>query len=114
MPAPIKAACHPNLYANGGIIAGATNAPTLAPELKMLVANALSRFGNQRAAALIAEGKFPDSPKPSSDRAVRNPVQLPTSACAAAATLHAAMDTVYPIFVPNRSTNQPKPSKPMP
>src|SRR6516164_1288557 len=98
MPAPINAACQPNLYARGGIIAGATNAPTFAPELKMLVANARSRFGNQRAAALMAEGKFPDSPNPRSDRAVRNPATFPTSACAAAAMLHAAIETVYPIL----------------
>ena len=75
------------------MIAGATSAPTLVPALKMLVANARSRFGNHSATALIADGKLPASPRPRAARAVMNPPKLPTSACAAAAMLHAMMDT---------------------
>ena len=76
-----------------GTIAGATIAPTFAPELNSAVANARSRLGNQWATALIDDGKFPPSPRPSATRAAMNPFTLPTSACAAAARLHAAIET---------------------
>src|SRR5580765_6499312 len=100
MPAATNVDCQPNLNASHGITAGAINAPALVPALKMLVANARSRFGNHNATDFIADGKFPDSPSPSAARAVINPPTLPTRACPAAATLHAAMETAYPIFVP--------------
>src|ERR1700677_2005087 len=96
----------------GGMIAGARSAPTFDPELNMLVAKARSLFGNHSAVALMAEGKFPPSLSPSAILAARKPVKLMTRACAIAARLHAAMDIAYPILVPNRSTNQPKPRRP--
>ena len=52
----------------------------MVPALKMLVAKARSRFGNQSATALMAEGKLPASPRPNAERAVMNPLKLPTSA----------------------------------
>ena len=39
-------------------------APTFVPELKIAVASARSRFGNQSATALIAAGKLPPSLTP--------------------------------------------------
>ena len=44
------------------------------------------------ATALIAEGKFPPSPRPSANRATKNPFTLPTSACDIAARLQAAIE----------------------
>src|ERR1039457_1827454 len=79
MPAATKQDCQPNRYAIHGMMAGAISAPALVPALKMLVANARSRFGNQSATALIAEGKLPASPRPSAERAVMNPPKLPTT-----------------------------------
>ncbi len=48
--------------ASTGIVRGAANAPIVAPALKIAVASALSFFGKYSAVALIAAGKFPDSP----------------------------------------------------
>ncbi len=76
-----------------GMVAGATIAPTFAPELKMAVAKARSRCGNQHATALIAAGKLPPSLKPSATRAVKKPPIDPTRACAAAERLQAAMES---------------------
>ena len=66
-PITTNAARQPQAPAMTGTIAGATIAPTLAPELNSAVANARSRFGNQCATALIDDGKFPPSPRPSAD-----------------------------------------------
>ena len=67
-------------------MAGATIAPTFVPALNRLVANARSRLGNQRATALIDDGKFPPSLRPRAARARLNPDTEETSACAAAAS----------------------------
>ena len=48
---------------------GAMMAPTFVPELNTAVAVARSRLGNQRATALIADGKLPPSPRPRATRA---------------------------------------------
>ncbi len=45
-------------------------------------------------------------------RAAKKPFTLPTSACAMAARLQAAMETAYPILVPTRSISAPKASRP--
>src|SRR5207249_10016418 len=92
-PAARKVDCQPKVKAIQGMIAGAISAPAFVPELKMLVAKARSRLGNQSATAFMAEGKLPDSPSPRAARAEMNPPTLPTSACAAADTLQAVMDT---------------------
>ncbi len=57
-----KAASQPNRVAISDTVTGATSAPTVAPALKMLVANPLSFFGKNSAVALTAAGKFPASP----------------------------------------------------
>ena len=44
------------------------------------------------ATALMADGKFPPSPRPSAKRAAKKPFTLPTSACDIAARLQAAME----------------------
>ena len=110
-PAARKGDCHPNERAIHGTMAGAIIAPTFAPELKMPVAKARSFWGNHSATVLIAAGKLPPSPNPSSTRAEKKPPKLETSECAIAARLQAAMETEYPSFVPKRSTNHPKNSR---
>ena len=52
----------PQARASRGIVAGAANAPTDAPLLKIEVEKARSFFGKYSAVALIAAGKFPASP----------------------------------------------------
>src|SRR6187200_2228851 len=70
MPPIIKKAdSQPQFSAIQGTVKGARIAPTLAPELKMPVAKDRSFFGKYSAVALIAAGKFPDSPKPNTARA---------------------------------------------
>ena len=64
-PTMTNAPCHPNCFAIQGTVRGARMAPTLAPELKIPVASDRSRLGNHSAVVLIAAGKFPDSPNPS-------------------------------------------------
>ena len=51
------------------MVTGAKSAPICAPELKMLVANALSFFGKNSAVDLMAAGKLPASPKARINRA---------------------------------------------
>ena len=63
-PTSIKAVCHPQFTAIHGTVNGAKMAPTFDPELKIPVAKDLSFLGKYSAVALIAAGKFPDSPKP--------------------------------------------------
>src|SRR5438105_2173947 len=92
--ATMNADCQPNLKASHGTTAGASSAPALVPALNRLVAKARSDLGNQRATALMADGKFPPSPNPRAERTTRNPARPPTKACAAAARLHAIIDTV--------------------
>ena len=53
--------------ASGGIVAGASKAPTFAPELNKVVARARSLRGNHCATALIAAGKLPSLPEPERD-----------------------------------------------
>ena len=50
------------------MLIGATNAPIVLPELKMLVANARSFLGKYSAVTLMAAGKLPLSPMPSTMR----------------------------------------------
>ena len=56
------------------------------------MAKARSFFGNQRATALIAEGKFPPSLTPRNTRAAKKPLTEPTSAWLIAAMLHRTME----------------------
>lgn len=68
-PTMAKVDCQPHWTAIHGTINGARIAPTLAPELNIPVANERSFLGNHSAVALIAQGKFPDSPNPNTNRA---------------------------------------------
>ena len=65
--------CQPQAKAMSGTTAGAMIAPTFAPELNRVVANARSLLGNQSATALMDDGKLPPSPRPSATRAIMNP-----------------------------------------
>ena len=58
----MKAISQPHARANRGIVAGAANAPTEAPLLKIEVEKARSFFGKYSAVALMAAGKLPASP----------------------------------------------------
>src|SRR5690606_18539167 len=58
------------------MVNGAANAPTVAPALKILVANPRSFFGKNSAVAFIAAGKLPDSPIARITRAKTNNVTL--------------------------------------
>ena len=59
---------------------GAMKKLTLVPELKRPVASARSSEGNHSVVALMAAGKFPDSPRPSIKRAMQNPATEKTKA----------------------------------
>ena len=89
----MKAHRQPKVMAMTGMRAGAMIAPTFVPELKRAVAKARSLFGNQRATALMAEGKLPPSPPPSAIRATKKPPTEPTAAWPIAARLQRTMET---------------------
>src|SRR4051812_39913363 len=91
-PATMKVERQPKWPAMTGIVSGAKTVATEAPELKMEVAKARSRLGNHWAVALMAEGKFPASPKPSPRRAMKKPLMLCTNEWPMAATDQSAME----------------------
>src|ERR1700712_2181272 len=64
----MNADSQPHIAAINGTQMGAAIAPTLAPELKMPVANERSFLGKYSAVALIAIGKLPASPTASTAR----------------------------------------------
>ena len=68
----MKAISQPQARANRGIVAGAANAPTEAPLLKMEVENARSFLGKYSAVTLMAAGKLPASPTARIIRQARN------------------------------------------
>ena len=72
-PIIINAVCHPQCNAIQGTVSGASIAPTLAPELKIPVANDLSFLGKYSAVALIAAGKLPASPNANTARDIIKP-----------------------------------------
>ncbi|MNI76064.1 hypothetical protein D3C73_1322680 [compost metagenome] len=97
-----------------GMVTGAAKAPTVAPALKILVANARSFLGKYSAVALMAAGKFPASPRASTKRAKMNSerlvdkikVVLPTveSACFAPAKLMAQVPVIMPeVAIPQKA-----------
>src|SRR5690606_2177024 len=61
-PIMTNEASQPYAAAIHGMGKGAARAPTVAPALKILVADPRSFFGKNSAVALIAAGKLPDSP----------------------------------------------------
>ena len=64
---------HPQCEAIHGTVSGASKAPIFEPELKIPVAKERSFLGKYSAVALIAAGKFPDSPNPKTALAIINP-----------------------------------------
>src|SRR5215471_4601648 len=78
-PVVMKAACQPYLAVTKATSAGAIRAEALAPELKSPTALARSSVGNHSATALMAAGKFPDSPRPRKMRAMQKPATEVTS-----------------------------------
>ncbi len=109
-----KAACHPNRIAAQGIMRGAIREAALVPELKIPVASALSSTGNQSAVAFRAAGKFPDSPRPSANRAMPKPTAVRAKAWLIDAMPHTTIDRVSPFFAPMRSMILPETRKPRP
>src|SRR5690606_1776172 len=89
------------------MVSGAANAPTVAPALKILVANPRSFFGKNSAVALIAAGKLPDSPIARIIRAKTNNVTLteitaPTSPTAPISSLAFSKPTnQLPVRIPD-------------
>lgn len=57
-----KVISQPIASAMYGMVSGASIAPTVAPELKILVAKPRSFLGKYSAVVFIAAGKLPDSP----------------------------------------------------
>ena len=90
-PVTTNAICHPYILNKIGTTIGTTMAPMFAPELNIPAANALSFLGNHSATALIAAGKFPDSPIPNKERTPMNPSVDLTPACRIAAILQTIM-----------------------
>src|SRR5215204_3086111 len=109
----MKAHDQPMWSAIHGTSSGAAIAPTLLPALKIPVANARSRFGNHSAVALIAPGKFADSPRPSAARAMPNALTERARPALIAARLHATIAHANPLRTPNRSSRRPTPRKPI-
>jgi hypothetical protein len=73
--APVAMNAHSQPYDNvmTGTIRGVSSAPMFVPALKTPVASARSFRGNHSATVLTAPGKFPDSPRPSANRAPMKP-----------------------------------------
>ena len=67
-------------------------APIFVPALKIPVANARSFLGNHSATALMLAGNTPASPKPSANRAARNPCIELIAPNAIEARLHATIE----------------------
>ena len=113
-PVQMKAACQPNRVVMAAIRIGATKAEALDPELKSPVAKARSSDGNHSVVALIAAGKFPDSPRPRKIRAMQKPATLPTMEWLMDAHPQIRMARAYPVFVPSLSMIRPANRKPTP
>src|ERR1700728_3590066 len=90
-PVVRNAACQPYLRVTIGIRIGAMSDAALVPELKRPVASARSSVGNHSVVALMAAGKFPDSPRPSMMRATQNPATEKTRAWLMEASAHMPM-----------------------
>src|SRR5215467_9345568 len=95
-PVAMNAGRHPQLSAIHGTRIGVMIAPTFDPALNTPVASARSRDGNHSATVLIDAGKFPDSPRPSTKRAMLNPDAVRASAIPIADRLHTVTDPAKP------------------
>ena len=86
-PVTMKAACQPNIAANGITVSGARILPRLGAVLTIPSAIERCRIGRYCAAALTAAGVLTDSAATRTTRAVRNWVTLAAKAWAMPATL---------------------------
>ena len=90
----MKAISQPHARASNGIVAGAANAPTDAPLLKIEVEKARSFLGKYSAVTLMAAGKLPASPTASIRRHERKSqtliVAMATAASLPACTMRKA------------------------
>ena len=93
-PMIMKAISQPHARASNGIVAGAANAPTDAPLLKIEVEKARSFLGKYSAVTLMAAGKLPASPTASIRRHERKSqtliVAMATAASLPACTMRKA------------------------
>ena len=112
-PAAMNADCQPQAAAMNGMVAGATRAPTFAPELNRVVANTRSPEVNQLVTVLMLAGKLPPSPSPRMMRL--RPMDLTPTAKAweMAPTLHQMMEMAKPMRAPYLSIIQPNMVRPM-
>ncbi len=95
-----NAISQPYALAIKGIVTGADNAPTVAPALKILVANALSFLGKYSAVDFIAAGKLPASPNANTKRAKMK------SETEVEVTMAALSNVAIASFAPSNPTNQ--------
>src|SRR5262249_46295355 len=122
----------PNAAVMYGTVIGVTTAPMFVPALNSPVANARSLRGNHSATVLIAAGKLPDSPSPSTKRTTMKPAteaeydrpNAPSSTAAAgpkrvtsAAAIAASDQTISasekPRLMPRLSTTLPAKTYPI-
>src|SRR5271168_3917533 len=113
-PVQMKAACHPQRAVTAAMRIGAMKAEALEPELKRPVARARSSEGNHSVVALMAAGKFPDSPRPRKIRAMQKPATLVTMEWLMEAHPQTRMARAYPVLVPSLSMMRPAKRKPTP
>ena len=108
----MKADCQPHAAAMNGMVAGATSAPTFAPELNRVVANTRCPEENQLVTVLMLAGKLPPSPRPRITRL--RPMDLAPTAKAweSAPTLHQMMEMAKPIRAPYLSIIHPNMVRP--
>src|ERR1700738_18270 len=128
----MNAQYQPNAAVMNGTVIGVMTAPMFVPALNRPVANARSLRGNHSATVLIAAGKLPDSPSPSTNRTTMKPAtddeydrpKAPsstdaagpnrvTSAAAIAASDQMMSASANPRLMPRRSTMRPAKMKPI-
>src|ERR1700735_1789583 len=95
-PVVRKAACQPYLKVTKATSGGAMEAETVEAGLKRAVARGRSTEGNHSVVALMAAGKLPDSPRPSSVRAMQKPMTLVTRAWPIEENAQMGMAMAYP------------------
>src|SRR5271157_2376224 len=108
--APRQALCTPRAGMNAntrmGTTTGTSMAPTLAPELKRLVARARSFLGNHSATVLMQAGKLEASPSPRKNMAIPKVTAEVARPGDIAAKLHSTIAIANAFRVPSRSVNQ--------
>src|ERR1017187_352476 len=105
---PVKASTRTGTTAAGSML------PTLAPELKMLVARARSFLGNHSATVLIQAGKLAASQIPRRNMAAPKCIAECAKPGNMAAVLHNTMAIANALRVPSQSVNHPATTIPIP